>query len=168
MNNSFISWQALLPGLLLFAGCGPEDAEPTPVADESQARPMGGACGGPAVMTRSPSAVGARVFFITPSDSDTVSSPVQLEFGLSGMELVPSGTDRPDSGHHHIIIDHDLPNLSLPVPADAQHVHFGDGRSQTDLDLAPGRHTLQLLFADHLHIPHDPPLFSGQIRITVE
>ncbi len=122
----------------------------------------------PGAMTRTPSAEGARVFFITPSDGDVVASPVQLEFGLVGMELAPSGDDRPNSGHHHIIIDRELPTVSLPVPADAQHVHFGDGRSKTELDLPPGQHTLQLLFADHLHIPHDPPLYSEQIRITVE
>ena len=163
MKNSFISWQAFLPGLLLFVACGQDIAETTPIAEEPQAESAA-----PGAVTRTPSALSARVFFITPSDSDTVSSPVRLEFGLSGMELAPSGTDRPDSGHHHIIIDHDLPMLSMPVPADAQHVHFGDGRSKTELDLAPGQHTLQLLFADHLHIPHEPPLFSERISITVE
>ncbi len=91
-----------------------------------------------------------------------------MEFGLDGMDLVPAGTDRPNSGHHHIVIDHELPDMSLPVPKDAQRVHFGDGRSKTELELAPGPHTLQLLLADHLHIPHDPPLYSEQISITVE
>jgi hypothetical protein len=84
------------------------------------------------------------------------------------MDLAPSGTDRPNSGHHHIIVDHELPDLSLPVPKDAQRIHYGDGRSETELDLGPGQHTLQLLFADHLHIPHDPPLISERISITVE
>ncbi len=163
MKKSFTSWHAFLPSLLLLAACSQESAETMPKTEEAQAEPAA-----PAVIGRTPSAEGARVFFITPSDGDTVSSPVQLEFGLSGMELAPSGNDRPNSGHHHIIIDRDLPTLSLPVPADAQHVHFGDGRSKTELDLPPGQHTLQLLFADHLHIPHDPPLFSEQIRITVE
>ncbi len=134
-----------------------------PTAEEPQAESAA-----PGAITRTPSAEGARVFFITPSDGDVVASPVQLEFGLGGMELAPSGDDRPNSGHHHIIIDRELPTLSLPVPADAQLVHFGDGRSRTELDLPPGQHTLQLLLADHWHIPHDPPLFSEQIRITVE
>lgn len=156
-------WQAILPSLLLFIGCGQETTETTTTTEQPQAQPPP-----PAGLTRTPSAEGARVFFITPSDGDTVSSPVQLEFGLSGMELAPSGTDRPNSGHHHVIIDHDLPILSLPVPADAQRVHYGDGSSETELDLAPGQHTLQLLLADHLHIPHIPPLFSERISITVE
>jgi hypothetical protein len=119
-------------------------------------------------MARTPSAGDARVFFITPSDGATVSSPVQLEFGLDGMALAPAGNDAPNSGHHHIIIDHELPDLSLPVPADANHVHFGDARSRTELDMAPGQHTLQLLLADHMHIPHDPPIISERISITVE
>ena len=94
-----------------------------PTAEEPQAESAA-----PGAITRTPSAEGARVFFITPSDGDVVASPVQLEFGLGGMELAPSGDDRPNSGHHHIIIDRELPTLSLPVPADAQLVHFGDGR----------------------------------------
>ncbi len=163
MMSLYSSWRAVLPSLLLLTACSEDGAETVPATGEPQAE-----FATPPAMTRTPSATGARVFFITPSDGDTVSGPVQLEFGLSGMELAPSGTVLPDSGHHHIIIDNDLPILSLPVPADAQHVHFGDGRSETDLDLDPGQHTLQLLFADHLHIPHEPPLFSEQIRITVE
>jgi hypothetical protein len=149
---------------LLLAGCGQESAETEPAAS----KPLGAACMRPAGPSRTPSATGARVFFITPADGDVVSGPVQLEFGLSGMEVAPAGDDRPGSGHHHIIIDSDLPLLSLPVPADDHHVHFGDARTETELALPPGEHTLQLLFADHLHIPHDPPLFSEKIRITVE
>lgn len=163
MINTFSSRQVFLPSLLLLVACGQENTETGPTVAATQVEPES-----PSAMAPTPSAEGARVFFITPSDGDTVSSTVWLEFGLDGMELAPSGTAIPNSGHHHIIIDQDLPDLSLPVPADAQHVHFGDARSETELDLAPGPHTLQLLFADHLHIPHDPPLFSEQISITVE
>ncbi len=156
MKQSFKTWQAVLPSLFVLTACNQEVPETTtePAAV--------------ATMARSPSAEGASVYFITPSDGETVSSPVRLEFGLSGMELAPAGTERPNSGHHHIIIDHELPDLSLPVPADTERVHFGDGRSETELTLGPGQHTLQLLFADHLHIPHEPALFSEQISITVE
>ena len=168
MKSSFSPWRAILPSILLVAACGQETGDIAPASEERPAKPMGRACGGPAIMSRSPSASGARVFFLSPADGDVVSSPVQLEFGLSGMEVAPSGDDRPNSGHHHIIVDSDLPLLNLPVPADDNHVHFGDGRTKTELTLAPGQHTLQLLLADHLHIPHDPPLFSEQIVITVE
>ena len=161
MFKTFRSWQILL--LWLPVACSQESVESGPTAQEPPAEAVA-----PAVMARTPSAEGARVFFITPSDGDTVSGPVQFEFGVSGMDLAPSGTDRPNSGHHHIIVDHDLPDLSLPVPKDAQRIHFGDGRSETELELAAGQHILQLLFADHLHIPHDPPLISERITITVE
>ncbi len=163
MKNFLTSCRLLLPGLLLIAACGQGSVESTPVSEVPQSESAA-----PPTLTRSPSAEGAQVFFITPSDGDNVASPVQVEFGLKGMDLVPAGTDRPNSGHHHVIIDRDLPDLSLPVPKDDQRVHFGDGRSETELDLAPGPHTLQLLLADHLHIPHDPPLYSERISITVE
>ena len=163
MKNFLTSFRLLLPGLLLIAACGQDSVDSTPVSEEPQAEPET-----PSLTGRTPSADSAQVFFITPSDGDIVASPVQIDFGLDGMELVPAGTHRPNSGHHHIIIDHALPDMNLPVPKDAQRVHFGDGRSKTELELAPGPHTLQLLLADHLHIPHDPPLYSEQISITVE
>ena len=97
-----------------------------------------------------------------------VSSPVTLEFGMEVMTVVPAGDMTADSGHHHILIDTGLPDLKLPIPKDERHVHFGDGSSSTELDLAPGEHSLQLLVGDHLHIPHDPPVYSEVITITVE
>jgi hypothetical protein len=57
--------------------------------------------------------------------------------------------------------------LDQPVPADAQHVHFGKGQTETTLELAPGQHTLQLLLGDGNHIPHQPPLTSDIITVTV-
>jgi hypothetical protein len=54
------------------------------------------------------------------------------------------------------------------VPADDKHRHFGDASTATELTLEPGQHTLQLLFADYLHIPHDPVVASETITITVE
>jgi hypothetical protein len=84
------------------------------------------------------------------------------------MAVVRAGDNAPNSGHHHLLIDTGLPDLTLPIPADANHVHFGDGSTTTERTLPPGKHTLQLLFADYLHIPHDPPVFSEPITITVE
>jgi hypothetical protein len=84
------------------------------------------------------------------------------------MMVVPAGDSTANSGHHHVLVDTDLPDMSLPVPKDERHVHFGDGSSATELELAPGEHTLQLLFADFLHIPHEPPVYSERITITVE
>jgi len=82
--------------------------------------------------------------------------------------VLPAGEDADNSGHHHILIDTDLPDMALPIPADPKHVHFGDGSTTAELMLAPGAHTLQLLFADYLHIPHDGPVYSERITITVE
>lgn len=122
----------------------------------------------PVTMQRTASADGARVFFITPADGATVSNPISIEFGVEGMEVVKAGNDLPHSGHHHLLIDTDLPDLGLPIPADEHHVHFGDGRTATEISLPPGEHTLQMLLGDHLHVPHDPPLMSEVIRVTVE
>ncbi|MDH4110991.1 MAG: DUF4399 domain-containing protein [Gammaproteobacteria bacterium] len=119
-------------------------------------------------MPRSAAPAGARVFFITPADGDVVSNPVVVEFGIDGMSVVPAGQEQADSGHHHVIIDAELPALDLPIPKDARHVHFGEGNSRAELTLEPGQHSLQLLFADHLHIPHAPPVVSDRITITVE
>lgn len=110
----------------------------------------------------------AKVFFLKPSASETISGPVKVEFGVDNIEIVPSGQDTPLSGHHHIIINADLPNMDLPIPADENYVHFGDGSSKTTLNLEKGEHTLQLILGDYLHIPHDPPIYSEKITIIVE
>lgn len=115
-----------------------------------------------------PSPEGAAVYFISPSDGDTVSSPVQVVFGLRGMGVAPAGTDKAKTGHHHLIIDTDLPALDMPVPADAKHVHFGGGQTEVVVELSPGTHTLQLLLADMNHIPHSPPVYSEKITITIK
>ena len=121
-----------------------------------------------AALPRSASIEGARVFFISPADGDAVSNPVRVVFGIEGMDVVPAGDDAPHSGHHHLLIDTELPDLGLPIPADDHHVHFGDGSTETEITLEPGQHTLQMLLGDHLHIPHDPPVASGVITIVVE
>ena len=95
-------------------------------------------------------------------------SPVRVEFGIEGMSVAPAGIQTENSGHHHLLIDTDLPALDLPIPADGNHIHFGDGSTWTELTLAPGEHTLQLLLADHAHFPHDPPVMSAPITIMVE
>lgn len=164
MTREFKTLAILLATLFSTSGCG--DVEPQ---NGSAATDPAAAASTPATaIGRRPSPAGASVRFITPQDGDVVSSPVRVEFAVSGMELVPAGNDAANSGHHHILIDTDLPDLALPIPADAKHVHFGDGSSSAELVLSPGEHTLQLLFADFLHIPHDAPVHSEQITITVE
>ncbi|MCH9693999.1 MAG: DUF4399 domain-containing protein [Gammaproteobacteria bacterium] len=119
------------------------------------------------VLPRTAATNGARVFFITPEDGATLTNPINIDFGIEGMSVVKAGDNAPDSGHHHLLIDTDLPDVNLPIPADANHVHFGDGSTSTEVTLAPGEHTLQMLLGDHLHIPHDPPVVSAVITVTV-
>ncbi len=148
---------------LVLSGCDEQQAEPpaSAIADHP-------AASAPIALPRTASPEGASVFFITPADGDTVSSPVSIEFGIDGMSVVAAGTDQPHSGHHHLLVDTGLPELAMPIPADANHIHFGDASTSTELSLEPGEYTLQLLLGDYLHIPHDPPLVSQRIAITVE
>ena len=109
------------------------------------------------------------VFFINPSDGDVVISPVAIEFGVIGMEIVPAGINKPESGHHHLLVNvSELPNMKMPIPADRNHLHFGKGETKVAIDLPKGKHTLQLLLGNYLHIPHSPPLISKKIVIIVE
>lgn len=147
--------------LALLAACGEEAPEPSSVAAPSTDPE-------PVALERTSSAAGATVFFISPADGETVSNPVRVVFGIEGMEVVPAGESAPHSGHHHLLIDTGLPDLGLPIPKDGQHVHFGDGSTETEITLAPGQHTLQMLLGDHLHIPHEPPIISDPIAIQVE
>ena len=105
---------------------------------------------------------------ITPANGATVSNPIRIEFGIAGMDVVKAGVDQPHSGHHHLLIDTDLPDVGLPIPADEHHIHFGDGSTATEISLPPGDHTLQMLLGDHLHIPHNPAVVSQPITVTVE
>jgi hypothetical protein len=121
-----------------------------------------------AVMAQSSAPDDAKLYFISPVDGETVKNPVVVRFGLKNMGVSPAGVQIENTGHHHLLIDTDLPALNQPVPADEQHLHFGKGQTETKLTLTPGQHTLQLLLGDHLHVPHNPPVFSEKITITVE
>lgn len=109
----------------------------------------------------------AELYFIKPADGETVSGPVKVVFGLRGMGVAPAGVQLANTGHHHLIINAPTPPAGKPVPADANHLHFGGGQTETVIELEPGTHTLQLVLGDHLHVPHDPPVVSERITITV-
>jgi hypothetical protein len=102
-----------------------------------------------------PSPSGAAVYFINLKDGDTVTSPFKVQFGLTGMGVAPAGSQNPNTGHHHLLIDTQLPpeQMKQPIPADAEHRHFGGGQTEVVLMLPAGQHTLQLVFADGSHIP---------------
>jgi uncharacterized protein DUF4399 len=113
------------------------------------------------------SAPGAEVYFADLKDGASVPAELNIHFGLKNMGVAPAGTDRPNSGHHHVLVDTDLPKLDETIPNDFNHLHFGAGQTEATIKLQPGDHTLQLLFGDKDHIPHSPPLFSQRITVHV-
>lgn len=121
-----------------------------------------------AQIKRTPAPKGAEVYIISPKDGETVTSPVTVQFGLKNMGVVPAGLAFEGAGHHHLLVDTDTPPLGAPIPTDANHLHFGKGQTETTLELKPGKHTLQLVVGDMLHVPHDPPVMSKKITITVK
>ena len=114
-----------------------------------------------------PSAPGAEVYFIDLKDGTTVPAKLKIYFGLRNMGVAPAGSDRENSGHHHLLIDTELPPLDQPIPNDFNHLHFGAGQTETEITLKPGAHTLQLLMGDKDHIPHTPPVMSPLVRVRV-
>ncbi|MEM8791817.1 MAG: DUF4399 domain-containing protein [Pseudomonadota bacterium] len=118
-----------------------------------------------------PSPLGAEVYFINIKNGDTLSNPVTIKFGLKGMGIAPAGAeDWDNTGHHHLIINEAIEGeeLNQPIPADDNHKHFGGGQTEVTMDLPPGQHTLQLVLADWSHIPHNPPVMSERITVTVK
>tara|TARA_B100000768_G_C11066452_1_gene284692 strand:- start:109 stop:546 length:438 start_codon:yes stop_codon:yes gene_type:complete len=123
------------------------------------------------VMPNSRAAEGAAVYVIHPLDGQVLNAnkPIEVSFGLRGMGVAPAGVVVEKTGHHHLLIDQqELPDLTMPLPASPQVIHFGGGQTQTEIRLARGSHTLQLVLGNQYHIPHNPPLISKKITIIVE
>lgn len=122
-----------------------------------------------ASLPRTAAPEGVELYFISPKDGEVVGQEVTVRFGLRGMGVSPAGTMKEGTGHHHLLIDaDDLPPLDMPIPADANHVHFGGGQTETTIKLTPGKHTLQLDLADALHMQFNPPIVSKKITVTVK
>jgi hypothetical protein len=117
-----------------------------------------------------PAPADAKVYFINIKDGDTVTSPVKIQFGLSGMGIAPAGAEAPNTGHHHLLIDTTLEGEALneAIPLDATHLHFGKGQTEATVTLPKGQHTLQLVLGDWSHVPHKPPVMSERITVNVE
>lgn len=130
----------------------------------------------PAFAADTPAPEGAEVYFVNLEDGATVTTPVTIVFGLKGMGVAPAGTEKEATGHHHVLVNRPplgegpdgAEELTVGLPADDNHRHFGGGQTEATLDLAPGTHTLQLVMGDLNHVPHDPPVVSEVITITVE
>jgi Domain of unknown function (DUF4399) len=118
---------------------------------------------------RTPSAPKAEVYFITPKNGAAVTSPVTVRFGLKGMGIAPAGVKFDNTGHHHLLVDTDFSELKpdAPLAANEKILHFGKGQTEAEVKLAPGKHTLQIVFADYAHVPHQPPLISKKITVDV-
>jgi hypothetical protein len=118
---------------------------------------------------RTPAPAGATVEILSPADGATVDKTFTVKFGVKGMNLAPAGDQTPATGHHHLLIDVDkLPADNLPIPMDANHMHFGKAQTETEVTLAPGKHTLQLELGDKNHVPFDPAIVSKKITVTVK
>ena len=117
-----------------------------------------------------PAPTNAYLYIGWPNDGQVISDgkPFRVWFGLRNMGVAPKDVKFPNTGHHHLLIDTDLPPVDQEIPSDRNHLHFGAGETETMLALPPGKHTLQLLMGDDKHIPHNPPIYSKKITITVK
>jgi hypothetical protein len=136
--------------------CAPAQTPPAPAATQT-------------APGQTPSPSGAKVYFINLKDGQEVTSPFLVQFGLSGMGVAPAGVQKPNTGHHHLLIDTTLSGdeLKQPIAMDDKHRHFGNGQTEAMITLPPGKHTLQLVLGDWSHIPHVPPVMSNVITVTV-
>lgn len=122
----------------------------------------------PAQAAGAPSPENAQVYIIWPQNGAVINGgKFWLRMGLRNMGVAPKGVELPNVGHHHVLIDTELPPVGQQIPSDRNHLHFGAGETEARIELPPGKHTLQLLLGDHNHVPHDPPVYSKKISITV-
>lgn len=130
---------------------------------------LGALVGAPALAELTPAPTNAELYIIWPPDGAVIrGGKLWVRMGMRNAGVAPKGVDIPNIGHHHLILDADLPPLDEEIPSDRNHIHFGGGQTEARLeDLPPGEHTLQLLLGDHDHTPHDPPIYSKKITIIV-
>ena len=118
---------------------------------------------------RTPAPHDAYCYIGWPNNGEVVHTRhIKVWFGTRNFGVAPAGVEKANTGHHHLLVDVDLPPLDQAIPNDKNHLHFGNGQTETYIDLPPGKHTLQLLMGDANHVPHDPPVMSKKITITVE
>lgn len=130
----------------------------------------------PALAGETAAPADARVYFVNLMDGDRISTPFTINFGLSGMGVAPAGTEKANTGHHHLLIDRPplgqgedgADELEYRLPSDEQHIHFGGGQTEVTIDLPSGQHSLQLVLGDYMHTPHNRPVVSEVINITVD
>jgi Domain of unknown function (DUF4399) len=161
-------WQAsgFIICVALLNACGNKPPPPAPTSEPAAST---AATPATAAMPRTAAPAGAKVSIVSPANGEKLKSPVTVKFAIEGMSLAPAGSSDANSGHHHLLVDTALPDaMGQAIAKDGRHLHFGKGQTETQIDLPPGEHTLQLLLGDGNHVPHDPPVYSQQILITVE
>lgn len=160
----------LLAATVALAACSQKSADQSQPAAPAAA-PAAAAPAAPppaAGLPRQKAPDGTTVSFVGIKDGDTVTSPFKVGFAVTGAKVAPAGTTDPGTGHFHLIIDSDLPPQDAPLPANEHVKHYGKGQLEDTLTLPPGSHTLQIEFADGLHLPFDPPVVSDKITVTVK
>ena len=111
---------------------------------------------------------GAKVFFKNLKNGETVTSPVKVEMGATGISIDSAGTVKPNSGHFHLLIDAgDSTAAGVVVPKDSTHLHYGNAQKEATIKLTPGKHTLALQFADGIHRSYGSKL-SEAITLNVK
>ncbi len=142
-------------------------ADPVPAPEAAPAPETAPAPAPAQKAKRVPGRKDAYVYIGWPNNGETVRSPFKVWFGMRNFGVAPAGVTKEGTGHHHLLVDVDLKNFDEPIPNDKKHLHFGKGQTETVLELPPGKHTLQLVLGDADHVPHDPPIMSKKITITV-
>lgn len=172
MRISYLSLIAVAIGGLWFAFTGSSDGQAEKKHDHAHAAVAAYGVAQPLTPGPTKSPENAKTYIISPKDGDTVPKTFTVVFGLKGMGVAPAGIylgEAAPTGHHHLRIDGEGEvNAKLPFPKDETHLHFGGGQTEAEITLAPGKHTLQLVLGDHNHVPHDPPVVSEVITVTVE
>jgi hypothetical protein len=137
---------------------------------------LAGACGEPseedAASSGTPQSTATSpltVTIVSPADG-AFQEEREVEVMLSStVTIVPAGDMTPGTGHHHLYLDADLGDVSLPVPTvPGSIVHLGDGsRAYTFENVGSGPHRIIAVVADGAHVPLQP-LVVDTVDFVVE
>jgi hypothetical protein len=180
MNHSTLRLSIAASSLALLLACGEKPAEPAPAPAPAPAEPAAPAAPAAAPAAPAPSnfelpsiPAGAKVSFVDLKDGATIEGPlvdgkvkVLVKMNAENITVKPAGQIEAGSGHHHLLIDTEATPKGSVVGQDPQHLHFGKGQTEAEIDLTPGEHALELQFADGIHRAYGPEL-SAKIKVTV-
>jgi hypothetical protein len=166
--------------LLLLLACGEKPSEPAPAPAEPAPPAAPAEPSAPAAPATPPPSfelpavpAGAKVSFVDLKDGAKIEGPliegkvkVLVKMNAENITVKPAGQIEAGSGHHHLLIDTEATPKGSVVAQDPQHLHFGKGQTEAEIELTPGEHTLKLQFADGIHRSYGPEL-SSEIKLTV-